>query len=91
MTTSIFELPRPLDLNFFDSNNPLASAMLLLAGAITHNFSNPTNNRLRTSSNTRNQAIIQGDKVNIQSKNSAYGDSSEWVSDDELEAPEDVP
>ncbi|GKD89796.1 gag-pol polyprotein [Tanacetum coccineum] len=43
--------------------------MLLLARAITQNFSNPTNNRLRTSSNTRNQAIIQGDRVNIQSRN----------------------
>ncbi|GJX37273.1 retrovirus-related pol polyprotein from transposon TNT 1-94 [Tanacetum coccineum] len=50
--------------------DPLASAMLLLAKAITQNFSNPTNNRLRASSNTRNQAIIQGDRVNIQSRNS---------------------
>nr|GFA17086.1 hypothetical protein [Tanacetum cinerariifolium] len=50
--------------------DPLASAMMLLARAITQNFSNPTNNRLRTSSNTRNQAIIQGDRVNIQSMNS---------------------
>ncbi|GKB80575.1 hypothetical protein Tco_0947470 [Tanacetum coccineum] len=40
-----------------NSKDPLASAMLLLARAITQNFSNPTNNRLRTSSNTRNQAI----------------------------------
>ncbi|GJR27111.1 hypothetical protein Tco_1103343 [Tanacetum coccineum] len=53
-----------------NSKDPLASAMLLLARAITQNFSNPTNNRLRTSSNTRNQAIIQGDRVNIQSRNS---------------------
>ncbi|GJT99294.1 retrovirus-related pol polyprotein from transposon TNT 1-94 [Tanacetum coccineum] len=53
-----------------NSEDPLASAMLLLARAITHNFSNPTNNYLRTSSNTRNQAIIQGDRVNIQSRNS---------------------
>ncbi|GJR85984.1 hypothetical protein Tco_0209995 [Tanacetum coccineum] len=53
--------------NFED---PFASAMLLLARVITQNFSNPTNNRLRTSSNTRNQAIIQGDRVNIQSRNS---------------------
>ncbi|GJW91866.1 hypothetical protein Tco_0169419 [Tanacetum coccineum] len=53
-----------------NSEDPLASAMLLLARAITQNFSNPTNNRLRTSSNTRNQAIIQGDRVNIQSRNS---------------------
>nr|GEW90602.1 hypothetical protein [Tanacetum cinerariifolium] len=45
--------------NFKD---PLTSAMLLLARDITQNFSNPTNNRLRTSSNTRNQAIIQGDR-----------------------------
>ncbi|GJT11535.1 hypothetical protein Tco_0858577 [Tanacetum coccineum] len=44
--------------------------MLLLARAITQNFSNPTYTCLRTSSNTRNQAIIQGDRVNIQSKNS---------------------
>ncbi|GJZ94000.1 retrovirus-related pol polyprotein from transposon TNT 1-94 [Tanacetum coccineum] len=53
-----------------NSEDPLASAMLLLARAITQKFSTLTNNRLRTSSNTRNQAIIQGDRVNIQSKNS---------------------
>ncbi|GKA00418.1 hypothetical protein Tco_0672968 [Tanacetum coccineum] len=53
-----------------NSKDPLVSAMLLLAKAITQNFSNLTNNRLRASSNTRNQAIIQGDKVNIQSRNS---------------------
>ncbi|GJU37406.1 retrotransposon protein, putative, ty1-copia subclass [Tanacetum coccineum] len=53
-----------------NSEDPLASAMLLLARAITQKFSNPTNNRLRNSSNTRNQAIIQGDRVNIQSRNS---------------------
>ncbi|GKC82911.1 retrovirus-related pol polyprotein from transposon TNT 1-94 [Tanacetum coccineum] len=53
-----------------NSEDPLVSAMLLLAKAITLNFSNLTNNRLRASSNTRNQAIIQGDRVNIQSRNS---------------------
>ncbi|GJZ13868.1 retrovirus-related pol polyprotein from transposon TNT 1-94 [Tanacetum coccineum] len=53
-----------------NSEDPLASAMLLLARSITQNFSNPTNNRLRTSSNTKNQAIIQGDRVNIQTRNS---------------------
>ncbi|GKA93582.1 retrovirus-related pol polyprotein from transposon TNT 1-94, partial [Tanacetum coccineum] len=53
-----------------NSEDPLVSAMLLLAKAITQNFSNPTNNHLRASSNTRNQAIIQGDRVNIQSRNS---------------------
>nr|GEV54115.1 hypothetical protein [Tanacetum cinerariifolium] len=50
--------------------DPLTSAMILLARAISQRFSNPTNNRLRTSSNTKNQAIIQGDKVNIKSRNS---------------------
>ncbi|GKA57475.1 retrovirus-related pol polyprotein from transposon TNT 1-94 [Tanacetum coccineum] len=53
-----------------NSEDPLVSAMLLLAKSITQNFTNPTNNRLRASSNTRNQAIIQGDRVNIQSRNS---------------------
>ncbi|GJW58044.1 putative ribonuclease H-like domain-containing protein [Tanacetum coccineum] len=43
--------------------DPLASAMLLLAKAITQNFSNPINNRLRASSNTKNQAIVQGDRI----------------------------
>ncbi|GJT20554.1 hypothetical protein Tco_0890491 [Tanacetum coccineum] len=52
-----------------NSDDPLTSAMILLARAITRNFSNPTNNRLRTSFNTINQAIVQGDRVNIQSKN----------------------
>ncbi|GJU06021.1 hypothetical protein Tco_1122451 [Tanacetum coccineum] len=55
--------------NFED---PLASAMLLLARAITQNFSNPTNNHLRTSSNTRNQAIIQEDRLNVQSRNPGF-------------------
>ncbi|GKB83079.1 hypothetical protein Tco_0949974 [Tanacetum coccineum] len=53
-----------------NSDDPLTSAMILLARSITRNFSNPTNNRRRTSSNTRNQAIVHGDRVNIQSKNS---------------------
>ncbi|GJT83024.1 hypothetical protein Tco_1057366 [Tanacetum coccineum] len=53
-----------------DYEDPLISAMMLLTREITHHFSNPTNNRLRTSSNTKNQAIVQGDKVNIQSQNS---------------------
>ncbi|GJS91811.1 gag-pol polyprotein [Tanacetum coccineum] len=53
-----------------NSEDPLTSAKILLARAITQRFSNPANNRLRTSSNTRNQAIVQGDRVNIQSINS---------------------
>ncbi|GJX16970.1 retrovirus-related pol polyprotein from transposon TNT 1-94 [Tanacetum coccineum] len=58
-------LPKPDDVQT-NYEDPLTSAMLLLARAITQNFSNPTNNHLRTSSNTRNQAIIQGDRMNIQ-------------------------
>ncbi|GJW76363.1 hypothetical protein Tco_0138045 [Tanacetum coccineum] len=42
-----------------NSEDSLTSAMILLARAITQRFSNLTNNRLRTSSNTRNQAIVQ--------------------------------
>ncbi|GKA61109.1 hypothetical protein Tco_0760516 [Tanacetum coccineum] len=56
--------------NEFDHFILLASAWLLLAKAITQNFSNLTNNRLRASSNTKNQAVVQGDRVNIQSRNS---------------------
>ncbi|GJY38527.1 gag-pol polyprotein [Tanacetum coccineum] len=52
-----------------DSEDPLTSAMILLARAIIQRFSNPTNNRLRSSSNTRNQAVMQADRVNIQRKN----------------------
>nr|GEU71407.1 hypothetical protein [Tanacetum cinerariifolium] len=68
--------------NFKD---PLTSAMLLLARAITQNFSNPTNIHLRTSSNTRNQAVIQEDVVegsneigNVQRtlRNSSSGNTS---------------
>ncbi|GJU92354.1 hypothetical protein Tco_1304777 [Tanacetum coccineum] len=51
--------------NFED---PLTSVMILLAHAITQCFSNLTNNHLRTSSNTKNKEIVQGDRVNIQSK-----------------------
>ncbi|GJZ59312.1 retrovirus-related pol polyprotein from transposon TNT 1-94 [Tanacetum coccineum] len=47
--------------------------MMLLARAITQKFSTPTNNRLRTSSNTRNQVVIQDGRVDIQSKNAGYG------------------
>ncbi|GJV83019.1 hypothetical protein Tco_1522917 [Tanacetum coccineum] len=49
------------------SEDPLTSAMILLARVITQRFSNPTNNRLRTSSITRNQAIVQADRgTNVQ-------------------------
>ncbi|GKC49865.1 gag-pol polyprotein, partial [Tanacetum coccineum] len=45
-----------------NSEDPLTSAIMLLACVITQRFSNPTNNHLHTSSNTRNQAIVQADK-----------------------------
>nr|GEX16167.1 putative reverse transcriptase domain-containing protein [Tanacetum cinerariifolium] len=56
--------------NFEDS---LTFTLILLARAITQCFSNLTNNRLRTSSNTRIQAIVQADRVHIQSRNSGNG------------------
>ncbi|GJW82899.1 retrovirus-related pol polyprotein from transposon TNT 1-94 [Tanacetum coccineum] len=51
----------------------LTTAMILLARAITHNFSTPTNNHLSTSLNTRNQAMVQDGRVDIQTKNAGYG------------------
>ncbi|GJY72971.1 hypothetical protein Tco_0477402, partial [Tanacetum coccineum] len=51
----------------------LITAMMLLARAITQKFPTPTNNRLRTSSNTRNQAVIQDGRVDVQTKNAGYG------------------
>ncbi|GJX83162.1 integrase, catalytic region, zinc finger, CCHC-type containing protein [Tanacetum coccineum] len=50
----------------------LTTAMILLARAITQCYSTPTNNRLRSSSNTRNQAVVQDGRVDIQSKNVGY-------------------
>ncbi|GKA18027.1 hypothetical protein Tco_0697864 [Tanacetum coccineum] len=47
--------------------------MMLLAQEITQKFSTPTNNRLRTSSNIRNQAVIQDGRVAIETKNAGYG------------------
>ncbi|GKA22439.1 hypothetical protein Tco_0708401 [Tanacetum coccineum] len=52
-----------------NSKDPLTSAMILLACAITQRLSNPTNNRLHTSSNTINQAIFQGTATNVQCYN----------------------
>nr|GEU51320.1 putative reverse transcriptase domain-containing protein [Tanacetum cinerariifolium] len=49
------------------------TTMMLLAPAITQNLSTPTNNRLRTSSNTRNKVVVQDGRVDIQTKNAGYG------------------
>ncbi|GKC22012.1 hypothetical protein Tco_1024162 [Tanacetum coccineum] len=46
-----------------NSKDPLTSAMMLLARAFTQRFSNRTNNCLRNSSNTINQAIVQADRT----------------------------
>nr|GEW52391.1 hypothetical protein [Tanacetum cinerariifolium] len=51
----------------------LITAMMLLARPITQKFSTPTNNCLRTSSNIRNQAVIQDGRFDIQIKNAGYG------------------
>nr|GEW96845.1 hypothetical protein [Tanacetum cinerariifolium] len=50
-------------------DDKLTTAMMLLTRAISHKFSTPTNNRLRISANTRNQAVVQDDRVDIQTKN----------------------
>ncbi|GKE70108.1 hypothetical protein Tco_1528180 [Tanacetum coccineum] len=47
--------------------------MMLLAQAITQKFSTPTNNRLCTSSNIRNQPMIPDGRVDTQTKNAGYG------------------
>ncbi|GKA44596.1 hypothetical protein Tco_0737320 [Tanacetum coccineum] len=51
----------------------LTTTMMLLAQAITQKFSTHTNNRLRTPSNTRNQAVVQDGRVDIQTRNTSYG------------------
>ncbi|GJR67893.1 hypothetical protein Tco_0013958 [Tanacetum coccineum] len=51
----------------------LTTVMMLLAQAISQKFFTPTNNRLRVSSNTRNQAVVQDGRVGIQTKNAGYG------------------
>ncbi|GJS09761.1 hypothetical protein Tco_0366557 [Tanacetum coccineum] len=50
----------------------LSTTLMLLAQAITQYFSTTTNNHLHTSSNTRNQAVIQDVRVDIQRKNVRY-------------------
>ncbi|GKD83901.1 retrovirus-related pol polyprotein from transposon TNT 1-94 [Tanacetum coccineum] len=51
----------------------LTTSMMLLARAISQKFSTPTNNHLRVSSNTKNQAVVQDGRVDIQTKNAGYG------------------
>ncbi|GKF01709.1 hypothetical protein Tco_0028632 [Tanacetum coccineum] len=57
----------------------LTTAMMLLARAITQKFSTPTNNRLCSSSNTRNQAVIQDGQIDIKTKNTGYGRNEQML------------
>nr|GEU82454.1 putative ribonuclease H-like domain-containing protein [Tanacetum cinerariifolium] len=50
----------------------LRTAIMLLARAITQKFFLPTNNCICTSSNTRNQAVVQDGRVDIQTNNAGY-------------------
>ncbi|GKC09236.1 hypothetical protein Tco_1000846 [Tanacetum coccineum] len=61
------------DLQGDSQEDKLTTAMMLLARAITQKFSTPTNNRLHTSSNIRNQVVVQDGRVDIQTKNAGYG------------------
>nr|GEW30614.1 hypothetical protein [Tanacetum cinerariifolium] len=56
-----------------DQEDSLTTAMMLLAHAITQRYFAPTNNRLRTSSYTRNQAVVQAGREDIQSRNVRNG------------------
>nr|GEV53767.1 hypothetical protein [Tanacetum cinerariifolium] len=56
-----------------DQEDSLTTIMMLLARAITQRYSTPTNNRLCTSSNIKNQVIMQADRVDIQNRNFRNG------------------
>nr|GEY63975.1 hypothetical protein [Tanacetum cinerariifolium] len=62
-----------LELQGDSQEDKLTTAMMLLARAISKKLSIPANNHLRTSSDTRNQDMIQDGRVNIQTKNEGYG------------------
>ncbi|GJS39315.1 retrovirus-related pol polyprotein from transposon TNT 1-94 [Tanacetum coccineum] len=56
-----------------DQDDSLTTEMMLLAHSITQHYSIPTNNCLCSSLNTRNQAVVQADRVDIQSRNVGNG------------------
>nr|GFC11986.1 hypothetical protein [Tanacetum cinerariifolium] len=58
-----------------DLKDKLSTTMMLLARAITQHLWTPTDNRLHTSSNMRNQALQDG-QVDIQGKSSGFDESS---------------
>ncbi|GKD64931.1 hypothetical protein Tco_1307039, partial [Tanacetum coccineum] len=65
--TQSYEFQR--DVSNDDPTDNLTTSMILLAKAITHHYSTPTNNYLHDSSNTRNQVYVQDGRVNVRSKN----------------------
>nr|GEU34726.1 integrase, catalytic region, zinc finger, CCHC-type, peptidase aspartic, catalytic [Tanacetum cinerariifolium] len=67
------------ELHWDSQEDKLTTAMMLLARAITQKFSTPTNNRLCTSSNTRNQAAIKDGRVEIHAKNAGYGGNGHYA------------
>nr|GEV49327.1 hypothetical protein [Tanacetum cinerariifolium] len=56
-----------------DQEDSLTTGMMLLSRAITQCYYTPTNNHLHTSLNTRNQVVVQAERVDIQSRNVRYG------------------
>ncbi|GKA00845.1 hypothetical protein Tco_0673510 [Tanacetum coccineum] len=69
------------DMKVDAQEDKLTTAMKLLARAITQRYSTPTNNHLRTSSNTRNQVVIQDGRLDIQSKNVSYAENGHYTRD----------
>ncbi|GKD81090.1 hypothetical protein Tco_1347929 [Tanacetum coccineum] len=61
------------DAVYDDQENSLTTTMIIIAHAITQRYSTPTNNLFCTSSNTRNQAVMQADRVDIQRRNVGNG------------------
>nr|GEZ71640.1 hypothetical protein [Tanacetum cinerariifolium]GEZ73786.1 hypothetical protein [Tanacetum cinerariifolium] len=53
-----------------EPEDKLSTSMMLLARAITQHFSTPTNNRLCTSFNMRNQDYVQNGRVDLKGKSS---------------------
>ncbi|GKB14424.1 hypothetical protein Tco_0848347 [Tanacetum coccineum] len=51
-----------------DQEDSLTIAMMFLVCAITQHYSTPTHNHLRTSSNIRNQVVVQADRVDFKVK-----------------------
>nr|GEW22674.1 hypothetical protein [Tanacetum cinerariifolium] len=64
-----------------DSQVDKLTTTMILARAITQKFSTPTNNCHRTSSNIRNQDVIQDGRVDIQTKNARHGENGHYARD----------